>query len=436
MGQESNRTLGRQQQLKDQLPPSTVAGLLRMAGRSLSGPDSGQAEPPSAPGEPTGARPGDTGRQEPGETGKQDPGETGKQQAGRTGTRPEAVPRARKRQAEPSWARVIGTTARLWVRRHMRTSAGRGRGSAEWVGTREPAAAGRRRLVLSLVAGAIIVVVAGALFAGLSGQTGTIATHGKAAESKGRGASGLSAMANVRTQTAVWVARQVSPDAIVACDPVMCSSLQAHGLAAQNLLALQPSASDPLGSDVVVATAAVRSKFGSRLAGVYAPAVMASFGTGNARIDVRAVAPDGTAAYLAALRSDRVARQNAGVELAQNAGITMPPAAARKLTAGQVDSRLLITLAAIAARNPLQLTGFGGAAPGASPGIPLRSAGITAAGSSGAAELASDLTFLRAQLPPYRPLPAQVVRTGGRSVLHIDFGAPSPLGLLGARGIP
>ncbi len=426
MGQESNRTLGRRRELKDQLPPSTVAGLLRMAGRSLGGPDSGQAEPP---GEATGARPGDTGRQEPGETGEQ--------QAGHAGTRPEAVPRPRKRQAEPSWARVIGTTARLWVRRHMRTSAGRGPGSAEWARTGEPAAAGRRRLVLTLVAGAIVVVVAGAVFVGLSGQTGTIATHGKAAESKGRGASGLSAIANVRTQTAAWVARQVSQDAIVACDPVMCRSLQAQGLAAQNLLTLQASASDPLGSDVVVATAAVRSQFGSRLAGVYAPAVMASFGTGNARIDVRAVAPDGTAAYLAALRSDQVARQNAGMELAHNAGITMAPAAARELTAGQVDSRLLITLAAIAARNPVRLAGFGGAAQGASPGIPLRSADISAAGSSGAAGLASDLTFVRAQLPPYRPLLAQVVRTtGGNSALHIDFGAPSPLGLLGARGIP
>ena len=59
---------------------------------------------------------------------------------------------------------------------------------------------------------------------------------------------------------------------------------------------LGPGAGDPLGSDVVLGTAAVRGLFGSRLAAVYAPEVLAGFGTGPARIDVRIVAPDGSAA--------------------------------------------------------------------------------------------------------------------------------------------
>jgi len=295
--------------------------------------------------------------------------------------------------------------------------------------------------MFAVIAIAIAIVVVSALFVGLSGrvQTNPVqarSTHNGTGESAGQGTSGLFAIAAVRRQTAVWVARQVSQDAIVACDPDMCNALQTEGVAAQNLLTLQPSASDPLGSDVVVATAAVRSQFGSRLASVYAPTVMASFGAGKARIDVRAVAPDGTAAYLAAVHSDQAARQNAGAQLADSARITMPAAVARELTAGQVDSRLLITLAALAARNPMQLLGFGGAAPGASRGIPLRSADIAAASNIGATELPLDLSFLQAQLPPYRPLLARVVGTGGHAVLHIDFGAPSPLGLLGARGIP
>ena len=48
-------------------------------------------------------------------------------------------------------------------------------------------------------------------------------------------------------------------------------------------------------------TAAVRGLFGSRLAGVYAPEVLASFGTGAARVDVRVVAPDRSARYRQAL---------------------------------------------------------------------------------------------------------------------------------------
>ena len=103
------------------------------------------------------------------------------------------------------------------------------------------------------------------------------------------------------------MAREVSRDAIVACDPDMCSALLARRIAPGNLLELRSAAPDPLGSDVVVATAAVRSQFGTRLASVYAPAVLASFGSGRFRIDVRAVAPDGAAAYRAGLASDLTA---------------------------------------------------------------------------------------------------------------------------------
>ena len=63
---------------------------------------------------------------------------------------------------------------------------------------------------------------------------------------------------------------------------------------------------------MVLATAAVRGMFGSRLADVYAPDVLASFGTGQARVDVRIVAPDGALAYRASLTADVAARQAAG----------------------------------------------------------------------------------------------------------------------------
>jgi hypothetical protein len=41
-------------------------------------------------------------------------------------------------------------------------------------------------------------------------------------------------------------------------------------------------------------------------------------------------------------------------------------------------------------------------------------------------------SYLRAQLFPYRPAHITVVRLGsGRPVLRVEYGAPSPLGLLG-----
>ena len=179
------------------------------------------------------------------------------------------------------------------------------------------------------------------------------------------------------------MAGQASPDAIVACDPAMCAALEAHGVPAGRLLALTPARSDPLGSDLVVATAAVRGQFGARLAGVYAPVTLASFGSGTARIDVRAVAPDGAAAYWAALAADVRARASAGAQLLRNRSIHVSAAARSALADGEVDPRLLVTLAALAHLHPLDIAGFGRPSPGASAGVPLRSADIAGAAPPG-----------------------------------------------------
>jgi hypothetical protein len=163
---------------------------------------------------------------------------------------------------------------------------------------------------------------------------------------------------------------------------------------------------------------------------VYAPEVLASFGTGAARIDVRIAAPDGAVVYRTALAADLQARRVAGAQLLHDPRITVTPAARPPLAAGQVDARLLITLAALAASQPIQVTAFGAPDPGASPGLPLRTAQLTAP--TGTAR--TMLAFVRAQRSPY--LPARAVLTpgtagpGGESVLTVEFAAPSPLGLL------
>jgi hypothetical protein len=234
----------------------------------------------------------------------------------------------------------------------------------------------------------------------------------------------------VRAQAAAWVASQVSPGAILACDPAMCAALVQQGIPAANLLVLGPDAADPLGSAVVLATTAVRSMFGARLATVYAPQTLASFGTGQTRIDVRAMAPDGAAAYRGALAADLRARRAAGAQLLANPRIILPSPARAELANGEVDARLLIILAALAVSGPVHVLAFGDLGPGASMGTPLRSAEILAAGTSGPAMLA----FVRAQRPPY--LPAQSVLSpapNGGTELTIAFTAPGPLGLLQPR---
>ena len=333
------------------------------------------------------------------------------------GQRPEAPPPGQRPAAEPSWGAVLATTVRLWLRRRL-----------SW--TRRPRP-GRARWLALIVAGLVAaVLLAVAVTVMLSGP-------GRPSAGQPGGAKAVAAAAAVRQRAAVWVAGQASPDAIVACDPAMCAALEARGVPAGRLLALTPARSDPLGSDLVVATAAVRGQFGARLVGVYAPVSLASFGSGSARIDVRVVAPDGAAAYWTALAADVRARASAGAQLLRNRSIHVSAAARTALANGEVDPRLLVTLAALAHLRPLDITGFGGPSPGASAGVPLRSAEIAGAappGSRHPVPLHSLMVVMQAQRAPYVPSSLEIVRIPGGAVLRIGYPVPSPLGLLRSGG--
>jgi hypothetical protein len=117
-------------------------------------------------------------------------------------------------------------------------------------------------------------------------------------------------------------------------------------------------------------------------------------------------------------------------------------AARSELAAGQIDTRLLITLAAVAATEPVQVMAFGDSGPGASPGMPLRAVELAAPAvasgtAGGTAGVQTMLAFVRAQRPPYLPAQAGIVRgPGGSSVLSIEFAAPSPAGLLQTQPVP
>jgi hypothetical protein len=317
------------------------------------------------------------------------------------------------RRSEPSWPTVIATTIRLWVGRHPVAG-------LKITGWR----------LLALVACAVLAVSA-AVAAVVVGTTAASPAPppARAASAGSQISVSLQAATAARTTAARWIAGQVSPSAIVACDPAMCAALQASGVAAGRVLVLGTSASDPLGSDLVIATPALRSQFGARLASVYAPVVIASFGSGAARIDIRAVAADGTAAYDSALAADRSARIAAGEELIGNHRIAMTAAATTVLRAGQVDPRLLAMLAALAAQQPLRILAFGDPSPGASAAIPLRSVELApaTAGANAAARLRTMLSFVQAQRSPFLPATAALVH---QSALNVEYAAPSPLGLL------
>ena len=154
----------------------------------------------------------------------------------------------------------------------------------------------RHRQAAVLLAAILLVLGAGVLALNLP-------RHGAASDRLAGNAAptsqALTGEDAVRSDAITWILQQVSRAAIVSCDPQVCSALVNRGFPSANVLTLGPGSNDPLGSALVVATAAVRAQFGGRLSSVYAPAVIASFGSLNARIDIRLVYYGGAAQYSA-----------------------------------------------------------------------------------------------------------------------------------------
>ncbi len=279
-----------------------------------------------------------------------------------------------------------------------------------------------------------LFLASGVIFALSGHHVGSRPSIGGAASASGATVTSLDRSAAAAIQMAAkWVSQQVSHGATVACDPVTCSALEARGVTSANLLILRATAASPLGANMVVATPAVRSQFGSRLDSVYAPSVIAGFGSGPGRVTVQVIAPDGAAAYLAELRQDVAARKAAGAQLLANKRIGTTALVGAQLAAGEVDSRLLIMFAALAAKHPIQILAFGDPGPDASPGVPLCSADLSgsgqAAGISDAIYLRWLAGFLRVQLAPFAGS-FVVLQQGDQPVVRVELSRPSPLGLL------
>jgi hypothetical protein len=335
-----------------------------------------------------------------------------------------------KAKSEPPWGRVMANTIRLWVRRRL----------AAW----------RWRLVslfVALVLGTVASLLLTGVFAGTTSLAARVSTPSPTAPTASTGpgtstgpvTSTGTAVSSATSVAATWIASQVGANTIIACYPVMCAALQARGVIAGRLMPLGSGAASPAGADVVVTSSPATTK----LAEHYAPALVASFGSGQDQaegqdqaggqdqIDVWAAEPGGPAAYAAALRADLAARRSAGSQLASNSRITFSSRDDVELRAGEVDSRLLATLAELATEYPVRVVSFGDTSPGAA--VLFRGIIITTSGRDAAADLAATLAMVRAQRVPYLPARAAIVHpTAGPAALSIEFAAPSPLGLLTA----
>jgi hypothetical protein len=242
----------------------------------------------------------------------------------------------------------------------------------------------------------------------------------------------LAAEAAARTEAITWILQQVSRAAVVSCDPQVCADLVSRGFPSANLLTLGATSNDPLGSALVVATGPIRAQYRGRLVSVYAPAIIATFGSGDARIDIRLVFPGGAAKYRAVQQTALRARKVADAQLLANSQIEASATARAQLLSGDVDPRLPQLLAIMAERHPVRIVDFVNQSPGGGPASLLRSMDLAAVDGAAhmtrAAYLGWMQSFISAQRAQYLPASMQQItlRTG-QAVLRIEYRTPSPL---------
>jgi hypothetical protein len=284
---------------------------------------------------------------------------------------------------------------------------------------------GHSRSTSTLAAAVVAAVIAGSVGLALALRSSPENTHGSRPLS----------LTEIRSQATTWVAQQVSHDTAVSCDHVMCTALAQHHFPAANLHVLSSTSTNPAGSTVIIATPTIRSQFGSSLGSSLAPVVLAEFGTGRSQIDIRLVAPHGARSYRHELAGDVLARKTSGSELLSNPRIHASAAARKQLTAGQVDPRLLIVIAVMAAQEPVDILEFSDSGPHASTGIPMRVAELAeTSGTAPPAWTRAMLALLQTQTNQFHPAQEGTVSRAGNTVLYVKFPAPTPLGLLGPTG--
>jgi hypothetical protein len=273
---------------------------------------------------------------------------------------------------------------------------------------------------VGLVVGVVAVLAAGAV--------GLIV-----AKSDGRRAPAVVVGPVQQATVAAWVTGQIDPATVVSCDPAMCAALVAHHFPSTNVRDLS-SPTALKASGVVVVTPVALQLFGSSLVTAWAPAALATFGSGRSTVSVRIVAPDGATAYDRAALEDQAVRASSEESLTETKGITVKGAAARELDSGQIDGRLFEALVAAAYVQPIDIVDFGNAGSGASANVPLRYADLAASNPAvglSVPDYVQTLSTGMADSQGPRPARTQLLTLpSGQQVLRVEYLAPGQFGVL------
>jgi predicted Ser/Thr protein kinase len=292
-----------------------------------------------------------------------------------------------------------------------------GNGRLSW---RWPAAAALTLILLAAAAGGIVFV-----------SSGRGPSVERRAGSHTRISGPLAPEAAARKAAVTWILHQVSRAQIVGCDPVVCGDLSKGGFPHSGVFPLAGS-TDVLNTNLVVATETIRNQFGSRLDG-WAPAILASFGTGFNKIDIRWVYPGSAAVYRTDLRTGLRDRKAAdALLLKKSSNIRFSTKAKRQVLSGQIDPYLAQLIVEMAAYHRVRVVDFAGQSPGGGPASLLRwvdlATTVRVPHFTPQAYLSWLWSVIHQQRTGYSPAWVQhLMPPHGQAVLRIGYGAPSPL---------
>lgn len=222
-------------------------------------------------------------------------------------------------------------------------------------------------------------------------------------------------------EVARWIDSQLPADAVVQVDPLNRVQLVRDGLDPDRLTTAGQSGPDP---DFLLVPLQRHTDL----------PLIAGFGSGSDALAIRQVVTD-PRAYAEAEVADREARSRFGDALADNPNLSLSESAAAAMRAGDVDSRLMVSLAAASTSVRLAITGFPTTDGDLGRANVFRAAILTditdldpSVGAQGTSPEALRwlAQFFATQQPPYLPLRV----TEAVMSLHVVYAAPPPLGLL------
>jgi hypothetical protein len=283
----------------------------------------------------------------------------------------------------------------------------------------------RRRIALvGVVCGALFVVIAAVSYAVLVASDRSTTQQAEASSS----AAGAGVSPAETRQLTRWLAANVAKGASVAVPPALLNPVRTG---APRLKVRTYDDARAVRADLLVVTRRERAR-SAEVRAEAASAFPVARLAGTDGVEVRQLAgSSGLAGRATEARKLAVA----GAQLAQNPRVDVPDTDVPALRAGQVDSRLLVTLATVAAQY--DVTADLVADPLGAPGsVAYREARVTAvdgtpvANDPKAAEPIS--TFVRAQKAPFSAAEAGVRGTA----FVLRYALPTPLGLLDSSEIP